>query len=305
MYNKVSMLGRFYGNQSGQALVIVLLVVSVILTVSLSVISRSITDITVSEKEEDALRAFSAAESGIEKALIANTGSVGSLPSGASFNAQITGLATGTTEFNIPIRVRSGESVNSWFMSHDVSNMLVCGESDPCFIGRDFKVCWGDAGTPGNTPDTPALEMSILYLTTPNDFSSVRIARGVYDPNSARVTSDGSNFSAANGGSCTVDGKQYAFSTSVNLSSLGVTTRPNPSDTRGPIAARLKLIYNSQDQPVGVVVGGGVLPNQGTKVDSVGVSGLSNRRIIVNRIYPDLPPIFDFALFSGSGDLVK
>ena len=57
-------------NQHGQALLIVLLTLAVTLTVVLSVVSRSVTDITVSTYEEDALRAFSAAEAGIEEALL-------------------------------------------------------------------------------------------------------------------------------------------------------------------------------------------------------------------------------------------
>ena len=50
--------------QSGQALLVILLSMAVILTLVLSVASSSITDVTVTTFEEDALRAFSAAEAG-------------------------------------------------------------------------------------------------------------------------------------------------------------------------------------------------------------------------------------------------
>ena len=57
-------------NQKGQALIIILLVMSVVLTVVLSSVSRSVTEIVVTGYEEDALRAFSAAEAGVEEKLL-------------------------------------------------------------------------------------------------------------------------------------------------------------------------------------------------------------------------------------------
>ena len=61
---------RKYTSQSGQALLIVLLSMAVILTVVLSFASKSITEVSITSYEEDALRAFSAAEAGVEKALL-------------------------------------------------------------------------------------------------------------------------------------------------------------------------------------------------------------------------------------------
>ena len=50
--------------ESGQALLLVLLGMAVVLTIVLSILSRSVTDIAVTSREEEALRAFSAAEAG-------------------------------------------------------------------------------------------------------------------------------------------------------------------------------------------------------------------------------------------------
>ncbi len=55
--------------KSGQVVLIVLLIMVVILTIGLSLISQSVTDISISKDEEEAIRAFSAAEAGIEAAL--------------------------------------------------------------------------------------------------------------------------------------------------------------------------------------------------------------------------------------------
>ncbi len=55
--------------KSGQVALVILLIMVTVLTVGLSLISHSITDISVSKDEEEAIRVFSAAEAGIETAL--------------------------------------------------------------------------------------------------------------------------------------------------------------------------------------------------------------------------------------------
>lgn len=54
---------------SGQALLIILLVLSVALTTGLALVARTTTDISISEKETASSKAFEAAEAGIEEAL--------------------------------------------------------------------------------------------------------------------------------------------------------------------------------------------------------------------------------------------
>jgi len=55
--------------KKGQAALIVLLVVAVALGFGLSTISRSTTELKISKQEQEASRAFNAAEAGIEEAL--------------------------------------------------------------------------------------------------------------------------------------------------------------------------------------------------------------------------------------------
>src|SRR3990167_10776274 len=56
----------------GQVILILLLVMTVGLAIGLSVIQRSLSDITTASKIEQSSRAFSAAEAGIERALSGN-----------------------------------------------------------------------------------------------------------------------------------------------------------------------------------------------------------------------------------------
>jgi Tfp pilus assembly protein PilX len=64
-------------NQNGQALLIVLLGMAVVLTLVLSIVSRSVTDVSITKRDEESLRAFSAAEAGVEQALLVGTGTSG------------------------------------------------------------------------------------------------------------------------------------------------------------------------------------------------------------------------------------
>jgi len=71
--------------QQGQAVLIVLLVAALALGFGLSIISRSTTDVKISEQEDQASRAFNAAEAGIENAL----GSLSSLVIGDDYNLTV------------------------------------------------------------------------------------------------------------------------------------------------------------------------------------------------------------------------
>jgi len=60
----------------GQAVLIVLLIMVVALTVGISISTRSTKDIRQSTRTEESQRAFSAAEAGLEAALVATDGSI-------------------------------------------------------------------------------------------------------------------------------------------------------------------------------------------------------------------------------------
>src|SRR3989344_8115565 len=99
----------------GQALLIVVLSLAVVLTIVLSILARSVTDIKISTGSENALRAFSAAEAGVERALIAG-GSIGATQIGdATFTANVTEIGEGSNEFANPSPLFSGETSLFWF----------------------------------------------------------------------------------------------------------------------------------------------------------------------------------------------
>lgn len=291
--------------QGGQALLIILLVMAVVLTIALSVASRSVTDITISQKEEEASRAFSAAEAGVEQALIGGS-LTGTLPAGGSFTASVSGLSQGSKSYVVPLLINGGETIPVWFVSHLDDGSLGCDADNPCFTGSQIRVCWGEEATESSGATTPALELSILYTTNPGDYTTSKIGRGAYDPNSLRRAVN--NF-AGQDGSCNVAGQNFAFSKTVNLNSdLGIPASAT-SNANGLQQARLRLLYNTdRAYPAALNVDfpdNGVLPQQGTRVESVGEAGEATRKIEVYQLFPDLPPIFDFGVFTGSGGLTK
>lgn len=286
---------------AGQALLIVVLSLAVVLTIVLSILARSVTDIKISSGSEEALRAFSAAEAGIEQALIA--GSIGTTQLGdATFTASVTEIGEGSTNFVNPTPLFSGETSLFWFVAHDEDGNLVCDLSNNCFTGNQVKVCWGKDGTSGSSSQTPALEAAIVYASNPGIYSSLKIVRAALDPYSGRRSTN--KFSAPDAGNCTLGTENFAFQKTLNLSSLGI-----PASSYG-VANGLqflvvRILYNEDEShTVGVSVGfpgNSLLPAQGTLVESTGSSGEANRKINVFQGFGELPLPFGTVVFSPTG----
>lgn len=288
-----SYLKRSIMSESGQALVLVLLSLSVVLTIVLFVLSRSVTDISNSTSQSDSVRAFSAAEAGIENALITGSGTSGTVTIGdASYSVDVANSSAGQTTFNNPTPLLSGETMIIWFVSHKSDGTLTCDSAYPsCYTGDLLEVCWGAQGTSSSTVSTPAIEVSIYYESTPGDLSTVKIARVALDPNVSRRSQN--SFSAASANICSINGVNYAFQNTISFSSLGGV------NNNGLLFAKARMLYNAQQpHPIGVSVAtsGYTLPSQGLEITSTGVSGTagglsnqSNRRINVFQGWPEFP----------------
>jgi Tfp pilus assembly protein PilX len=134
--------------ESGQALVLVLLSLSVVLTLILYILSRSVTDVAISSRQEEAVRAFSAAEAGIERSLITGVGYDTSQEIGnATYTTTVVDYASGDDEFQLPNPLSSGDTATIWFVSHDANGNLICDDEHYCFTGDSLEVCWGNTGT--------------------------------------------------------------------------------------------------------------------------------------------------------------
>lgn len=290
--------------QSGQALLIVVLSLAVVLTVVLSILARSVTDIKISTGGEESLRAFSAAEAGIETSLNSliigeSSGDLG----GATFTASVTEVGEGSDTFASPASLFSGETSTFWFVAHDASGNLVCDLANNCFTGTYIDVCWGKDGTASGAPDTPAMEAAIVYATTAGNYATLRIARETADPYSAR--SPANSFSAVTDTNCTIGQEIYEFRKRINFSTIGIDPpgAANYADDPNELQFMVvRLLYNqSESHSVGIATSGELLPAQGNLVESLGTSGEANRKISVFQGFGEPPLPLGAVIFSPAG----
>lgn len=261
--------------RSGQALVMILLLLSVVITVGLAISSRSVTEVGISTTQEESARALAAAEAGIEAALS------GTVAVGSTVNVGTTGsyVVPALTQYGAGPQVTFGEGVKAG----EAATVFLLVDAQR-YTGSSVVACWGDTTTAGIVP---ALEAITYYQSGGNYLAN----RNVYDPQGTGRT-PGSAGVDGNTSGCPTD-KSYAYKATVSLSS------------GTPYYLRLKLFYNGDtSSPVGVAGVGSQFPAQGQLVTSTGQAGQTSRRVQVVQRYADLLPYLDNAVFSG-GSLVK
>lgn len=273
---------------SGQALLVILLIMAVALTIGLAVVSRSITDIRISQEQEESARAFSAAEAGLES-LLATGGAPGTI---GNFTISTAEQDLGNSQsFVFREGVDAGDVKTVWLVGHNSD-----GDPDPLVaqcVPDEIRVFWGNEGTPRGDDNTPALEATVFYYDSAN--GSYETRKYTSDPNnSGRATSNGFSTDNLTINPAPLEGVQFAFR-------KGILNLPG-----NMYVLRLKLIY-SDDTPhrLGAQGVGGsnpTLPLQGTCYESTAESeetGITSR-VEQCQYYPSLPGLFDYVLFSES-----
>lgn len=291
-----------------------LLAMAAIMTVVLSTASRSVTDISITSSEENALRAFSAAEAGIEKALL--NGTVGTNVSLDSSDTSIKYTSTISTNstgaiFGYPSQLKSGESASFWMVSHDANGKLSCSGGLPCYTGgpgKPIRICWGNVpdDTGGDNSKIPAIEVSTYYDTTLNsisttpDYSNVKVEKYTWDPNNGRANGFTKSGIGNNVNECEINNLRHLYRGG------DVTPIGCGAITGCVLLVKVKMFYNDNPQRIGafVVGAGNIIPAQGNRIESTGTAGESTRKVNVFQSYSEPPSIFDGAVFS-LGDFKK
>lgn len=254
---------------SGQALLIILLIMAVGLTIGLSITSRSITDIKISELSEEGARAFSAAEAGVEEALLAGEGTFESPPEWeASYQTLSVGFGEGD-KFVFPQELSLNTIQTLYLAQYETDGTLT-----PYYSAGTIDVCWEGSA---------ALEVGIYY----QEAGVYKVARAAIDPDGTRR--DDNNFDPPDGGSCAgLDNKK-------GLSLPGGT----------PLFLRLRVLYANAKVGVRAPGGtGGLLPSQGIEIESTGYAGEATRKVKIVKFHPAPPVFFDMLLYS-QGELGK
>lgn len=271
---------------NGQVLLVILLIMAVILTIGLSVISSSVTDIKISKQTEEATRAFYVAESALEERLVypftaqeEESGSIGGI--GYTVEKQI----LKGQEFLFPFQIESGSPQILWLVEHNDQGQMDFSHK----YSGPIVFYWGDV----DSSEIPALSVAYVYYEAGN----YKISRYNFDPDSGRR--DSNKFNSASTGNYALAGKSLKYSARISNLPTGGNIQP--------YFLKLTLLYNSTPQPLGVKAEvSPYLPTQGfcfISTATVPESGIT-KRIKQCKLLENIPNIFYWDLFSG-GDLEK
>jgi len=264
-------------SEQGQVLLVLLLVISVILVVGLSVVSRSVTDIKISQQSQESARALLVAQTGLEKAIKASS-SIGSITnkidvSGIGYLVTKDPLG-GDKEYVFPNSISTNEPVTLWLVDHNTDGSLKTTSSV-----TSLKFGWAESDS-----DQTALEATLIY----NNGTTFLNKRYVFDPVPGRTPP------TYFGGAivpCSSQIDNTTFNHCTDWFSL-------PSGTL--YLVQLRLLFNDQKQKIGVLSNQN-LPIQGSCYVSTATVQESNvtRRLQQCQLWPTVPSIFNYQLFSG------
>lgn len=295
----------------GQVVLVLILIMTVALAVGLSIVQRSLVDITTASKVEQSSRAFSAAEAGIEKLLqtgltvefnLPNDSKVTSLTDSGLLPPQQAVLEVAPPAFPLA----KEEVAQVWLANLDSttpSSPPTCGPSIQCFYTQStLDVYWGNS-----TSDQAALVLTLIYW----DGSSYKSMKWYLDHSSA-------SRNPANGFDTTLCSGNYALAGYQCYVRLGDSvldpayskhgSAPLP---QGLILLRARLLYNKTSQPFAVQPPSTAtcgtacsLPPQLRRYSATGISGQTQRKVQTQQQFKIVPPFFDYAVFSA-GDISK
>lgn len=298
-------------NESGQILIALVLTLLTILTIGLIVIQRSTTDISTSTQNDQASRAFSAAEAGIEQALQANT----TIPLQNSLSNNASFVVSPSARLPLPgqafeyFATTRGEVAQVWLAN--LSDPLL----SPYYMREQMYVYFGDPNATGNA--SAAVEINLV--TRNNGTGEYVSQRWFYDTISrsngfTRCGDDTSsllnplpiNTSLSSDGTVTSD-RSFKCRVRINTFAQPATVTPaNPGIT--PIMIRARVLYGDKQQfavaPIPNGTAGDDIPPQATIYTSIGLSGQSRKTIQVMKVDGVVPFFFDYAVFS-TADIIK
>ena len=278
-------------NETGQIILVLILVMTVALAIGISVIQRSISDISTASKTEQSSRAFSAAEAGIEDLLSGGTGIVNFAEN--SSTAQATGgnlmpaIQSGLNP-QAPLEYPSlskEEVAHVWLANLD----SLTNPPAEAYKRNSLDVYWGNSDT-----DKAALELTLVYYAS-NKYQSQKY---FYDQIS-RTPANNFTPVSCTGENTLVSGVIYQCKQTITF----------PTST-GLMLLRARLLYNTSSQPfavqaVGTSCGSNCsLPPQARSIISTGTAGTTQRRVRLFQINKVVPSYFDYAIFS-TGDINK
>ncbi len=268
--------------QSGQILLISLLVLSVATTIALSLIGRTATDQNISNEIQESAQALAAAEAGIEQSLKSGTGSGGVqiLTSNVSYAANVSSIGSAAGPYTFSQKTTRNWVETLWLVNHNSDGTL---NETPTYTTNTMDICWSQETT------APAIVVTVLYKRSSD--GNYETAKQTFDPDATRAATN--KFTAVGSAGSGCGGSAY-YKTTINFTTLGITPA---TDTL--IALRLRPLY--ADAQLAVDSGSAILPIQGNRIDSTGTVATGvTRKVVVLQQYRSAQGIFDAVVFSQS-----
>lgn len=286
----------------GQIVIILLLVVVVSLTIGLSVVGRSMSEISTATKTEESSRAFSAAEAGIEKALRESPG-IGGGTIGNLRVENLTNQSQAQVDWNASLP-KSNKALEyppfgkEAFAQFWLANPQTLAAS---YNQNSFELYFGDPAQDYVTaPDNkPAVEVNVVY----KEGSEYKSYRAFYDSKSDRRS--GNSFGECTLSPSAVETNDFGAANRSFYCKATVSGYGSVTPARYPILVRIRILYTNTSHPVALKPAGTAsLPPQARIFKSTGTSGNIQRTLELFQQKSVMPNLFDYALFSA-GQLEK
>ena len=301
-------------NERGQVVLALILIMTVALAIGVSIIQKSLVDVSTATKVEQSQRAFSAAEAGIEKALRGDNSGVTFSETGNLSYATIEGgslfpITAGNLSQQDGIEysgISKAEFAHIWLADHASSSNPPAEFYMPAakLTNRGVEIYWGRASA-----EKAAISIRIIYYDSVSPVG-YKTKAYFFDSDGTRVASNGFIDASSD---CLLG--EYTINTTEGTGRKFycraiITPTSSPAfPASGLMLVRIRLLYNSTSQPVAVRGYGTCgaecsLPPQLKVIVATGFSGDTVRRLKVFQIDKVVPPYFDFAIFSA-GEIRK
>lgn len=267
----------FSKSQKGQALLIIVLIMVIALTVGLSVVSRTITNLRTASEQASSQKALSAAEAGVQRALVnVSTPLISGGSSGnATYTTSVASISGTTILVDGGISVPKDDGAYIWLSPYTPDYASLWQTSWPTGGGTgNLTLYWGSPSDSCGNNTAAALEVDIISGTR----AVPVLTRYAFDP-----CSRGNNFTQVLTSTNPIQNLTFNWTTSIQV-------------TQG-LLARVMPIYSSS--VIGASGGTNSLPPQGSIIVSTGTSENTQRKITAFQGYPELPTeLFPYGLFS-------
>jgi Tfp pilus assembly protein PilX len=301
--------------EKGQIVILLLLTMLVALSIGLVVTQRSLTDLSTSTQSEQASRAFSAAEAGLERSLTEaeNLTVQGAIPEGQLNNQAKADYKA--TDY-LPNRLNQAleypplgkESVAQFWLSNPLSPNV-----DSMYTNSGLFLYFGDPAT--SPSDKPGAVITII--TKSRATGELNAIKKYFDSDFARATSkfnepvDGSNPLTCSSTGETALSTNFLNSTYYCEALIDIRSCTDDADCY-PVVARARILYSDSNQKIalgpntdfGTKRSVDYLPRQANLYTSTGRAGESEKRLQTFREKKVIPYFFDYAIFSTS-DIYK